>query len=243
MAEGIGEPSEYLKSHVLGNGLLYLILVILCIAAALTTFIFAQSTFGKEYPSVAWVLFAAYLFVMWAIYKTGKYAFEGDTFMRGGIGEAVICDELDKLPREYKYFRGIKIANTPYDIDFVVIGPTGIFAIDAKSHNGNISYQNGKLLKNGKALEKDIIKQSKSQALFVHDLLKSNLNVDIFVIPVLVFSSHWAKMYFGFNKLDNVHVVQRKWLRRLILRQRHCTYRLDRRLIEQELDKLTPETK
>ncbi len=46
------------------------------------------------------------------------------------------------------------------NIDRVVIGPPGIFAVETKAHGGVITYDGRQLLHDGRPLEKDFLRQA-----------------------------------------------------------------------------------
>jgi hypothetical protein len=50
----------------------------------------------------------------------------------------------------------------------------------------------------------------------LHDLIKSKLNMNISVQPVVVFSSKYVKVRLGLNKYKGVYVIQKAWLNKLI---------------------------
>jgi len=118
------------------------------------------------------------------------------------------------------------------------LGSCGLLAIEVKSHNGIISYNNNELLRNGFKLDKDFISQAKREALDLNKYLLEKINKNIFAIPVLVFSSKYAKMRFGFNKINNCFVIQRGFLLELIRNLSNNLSKDDVNLIEKELSKL-----
>lgn len=146
-----------------------------------------------------------------------------ESYYRGRKGESIIFEELKKLPDEFRVFCDIKIA-PPYNIDFLVAGPTGIFTIEAKSHSGAIGYADGKITINGFVpKEKDFLKQAKGEARSISEYLKKETGADHWVRPVLVFSSPDAKMHFGLNPVDGVFVVQNRFLLKIFLENQKKT--------------------
>lgn len=101
------------------------------------------------------------------------------------------------------------------NIDLVVVGPTGIFTIEVKSHKGKVIHENGKISVNGFTSGKDFLKQAKSESKSLHEFLKKN-GFGIWVKPILVFSGK-ATMHFGLNPVDGVFVVQKDFLLKVIL--------------------------
>jgi hypothetical protein len=62
------------------------------------------------------------------------------SYLRGHEGEMLLRDHLHSiLDDEYMAFFGVPIAGAG-DIDCVVVGPAGLFCIEAKHHNGTILY-------------------------------------------------------------------------------------------------------
>lgn len=149
-----------------------------------------------------------------------KYYKEDDriseNYYRGRKGENIILEELRKLPDEFRVFCDVKI-NSPYNIDFIVIGPAGIFVIEVKSHAGTVGYEKGKITINDLVpREKDFIKQAKGEAGSVSTYLREKTNIDYWVNPVLTFSNPKAYMHFGLKPVDEVFVVQRNFLLSLL---------------------------
>lgn len=73
---------------------------------------------------------------LWRRFWLGKNAYS--TWERGAIGERLVADELAKLvgkdPR-WGYLNSIPISDEA-DIDLFVVGPGGVFTINAKYHRG-----------------------------------------------------------------------------------------------------------
>ena len=102
------------------------------------------------------------------------------------------------------------------NIDKIVLGPTGAWTLEVKSHRGNITFEGDELLNGGKPFEKDFLGQSYAEAKTLEDIIKSKVELDIRVQPVLVFSSKFTKVGLGLSRYKGVYVVQRGWLNKLI---------------------------
>lgn len=165
--------------------------------------------------SFFWIVVAFFLYVgiMKFISRYGEH--EIDLFHkadRGLMGENDVALELEKLPDSYSVFRNVKLKEG-LDIDFVVVGPNGVFAVEVKSHRGRIGYDGKELTINSLPFkEKDVLRQAKREALDVHEYLSRQLNRDIFVTPIIAFSSDYASLHFGMKQVNHVYVVQKKWL-------------------------------
>ena len=141
---------------------------------------------------------------------------------------------LQKLPDTFSVFRGLQI-NGPWDVDFIVVGPTGVFTIEAKSHKGKIGFDGSQLTHNGyRFSEKDILKQAMTQAWDTHNYLQKSIGQDIFVKPIIVFAR--AKTRFGMKPINNVSVIQTQWLGEMVMGSYHKPF--DYELVAESLRSL-----
>ena len=153
-------------------------------------------------------------------------------------GECEVGSELEKvLGDEYTVFPDVKI-NEFANIDFVVIGPTGVFVLEVKNDKGKIDFDGDNLTNNGVPFEKNILNQAmQDEALLLGDLFKSRFSKEIFVTPVIVFADFNAKLHFGMNKQKNVHVIGKSWLQKFFEEQPKYSFPVDRDLLEKEVSK------
>lgn len=82
--------------------------------------------------------------------KAERLLRRAEAFERGAEGERVVSALLNRLPAQWfvlddLHWPGRDRAN----IDHVVVGPTGLFVIDAKNWNGKITISKGTLRQNG----------------------------------------------------------------------------------------------
>ena len=215
MAQIFGEKSKYLIKKE-NHHFSFVLITIFSLAIVLAVYIYFQSYFFGT--TTAFVVAAVFLGAYLIIYKNGeKHLSISHKFNRGRNGEYDICDELQKLPNDYSIFRNIRISDKRGDTDIIVLGPTGIFTIEVKSHKGRIDFSGEELIINGRRLEKNFLGQAMGEALNLKDYLGENGISNIFVEPVLVFSNKYASVRFGFNKVKNVYVIQKGFLNNLIL--------------------------
>ena len=171
--------------------------------------------------------------------KTQKLAYKiSDKFNRGWRGEEVILDILKTLSDNYTIFCDANLYNKG-NIDFIVLGPCGLLAVEVKSHSGRITFENGKLLRYGHPFkEKDFVIQAKNEALDLNCYLKEKIPKDIFIKPVIVFSNKHAFVRFGLNPINNIFVIQKEYLIKLIESLSEVISREKATEIEQELSLL-----
>lgn len=68
-------------------------------------------------------------------------------------------------------------------------------------------------MRNGVSIrEKDFLKQTMQEALDLHQHMQDNLNMDNFVIPLLVFSNSKAIVKFGLKPVQKVYVIKKGYL-------------------------------
>ncbi len=61
---------------------------------------------------------------------------ERESWDKGIEGEKTVFSYLRKLPDSYFVFNDVKLPNCKWNIDHIVLGPTGIFVIETKNING-----------------------------------------------------------------------------------------------------------
>jgi hypothetical protein len=217
MPQVFGGRSKYLirMDYINRIGVILMLIILLYLIYGYVSINFGKST------SILRVIIAAILYVPFILLIKlfiDKYFKEHKSFFHGRKGEYAIYYELLKLPEKYLVFQDVKINKQEGNIDFVVIGPAGIFTVEVKSHSGKIEFNEAELLRNGKPFEKNILGQALSEALNLKDYLTEKGIKDVYANPVIVFSNKYASVRFGFNKLKNVHVVQKRFLIELILK-------------------------
>jgi hypothetical protein len=113
--------------------------------------------------------------------------------VRGERGELCVAEVLDDL-RSYGYRVAHDLTRDGFNIDHVVVGPAGVFAIETKfrSGSGEITFRNGEgLFVGGFPEEKDSLKQARGNAREVHQIIKENCRLDEWVWPLVVFVGEW----------------------------------------------------
>lgn len=131
-----------------------------------------------------------------------------DRMKRGAVAEEKIESVLSRLSDEFCVLHDVDFGRG--NVDHIVVGPSGIYTIETKSHRGNVTFVDGRLLLNGRPpKEKDFLKQSYAEAMVVKEYLKTAFERDYHVQPVLVFTRAFVNVK---GKADGVQVVPAKWL-------------------------------
>lgn len=113
--------------------------------------------------------------------------------VRGERGERHVAELLEEI-RAKGYHCCSDIVGDGFNIDHVVVGPTGIFAIETKYRSGfgEIEYRNSTgLFIGGKKQEDALLNQARASAAHVRRMLKEDTGRSQWVKAVLVFVGDW----------------------------------------------------
>jgi hypothetical protein len=114
-------------------------------------------------------------------------------FNRGERGERHVADVLEEL-RNDGYRPIHDIVGDGFNVDHVLVGPGGIFAIETKyrSGNGQITFRSTEGVFVGNRLEeKDCLRQASANAKATSDLIYENCGRRKWVMPIVVFVGDW----------------------------------------------------
>jgi hypothetical protein len=113
--------------------------------------------------------------------------------VRGERGELRVAEVLDDL-RSFGYRPFHDLKRDGFNIDHVVVGPAGVFAVETKfrSGGGEIEFRNGEgLFVDGYPDEKDCLKQARGNAREVNRIIRENCGFNEWVWPLVVFVGDW----------------------------------------------------
>ncbi|MBV1713471.1 MAG: NERD domain-containing protein [Desulfomicrobium sp.] len=133
----------------------------------------------------------------------------------GAKAEQAVAEALQELPDDYYVFHDLEFPG--FNIDHVVLGPNGIFLVETKSQNGNITQEHDVLLRNGRKFFKDFLKQCWSQAYSLRDHLNAERLRGLSIKPILCFSRGFVEIR---GPVRGVAVLNVGYLRPYILSQR-----------------------
>lgn len=138
--------------------------------------------------------------------------------VQGAGGELGVKMTLRGLDDRFRILGSVVIGNKG-DMDFIVVGPTGVWVIEVKSHKGRIRIENNRLLRDNRPFDKNFIRQVWGATYALKDELKKRISMNMHIQPVVVFSSPYAKLGIELNKADDAYVIGLDQLIRLIERQ------------------------
>jgi len=114
-------------------------------------------------------------------------------YNRGEHGELHVADVLEELRMDgYKPVHDI--VGNGFNIDHVIVGPGGVFAIETKyrSGKGEITFRNTEgVFVGGRLDEKDCLKQARASAAAIRNLIHENCGVGEWVNAIVVFVGDW----------------------------------------------------
>jgi hypothetical protein len=116
------------------------------------------------------------------------------SFLKGAKGEELVARELGFLSDEYTVFHDITIrlprtAGGSANLDHIVVGPNGVFAIETKNWSDSVTISNGELLYAGQKPTRPPLEQVKTAANALREFLRLETNLDLSIRPVLCFAS------------------------------------------------------
>lgn len=151
-------------------------------------------------PPAPWVAtVVAIVGGLWAFWKVRRGFARAEQLRLGRDGERAVAQYLEWF-RTKDFFVFHDIPNGDANIDHVLIGPRGLYTIETKTLSKPmrgecaITLRDGKLLANGKALDRDPIAQAKAQARWLYNFLAES-QFKQFVQPVVVFPGWFVERF------------------------------------------------
>lgn len=124
--------------------------------------------------------------------KTWRLLRSVDNLSLGLRGERTVGQALQALiARGYRVFHDLQ--QDGYNIDHVLIGPGGVFAIETKTiskpndHDAKITHDGRQIFVDGHPLDRDPLTQAEASARRVRQILREQTGQDIPVKPVVLF--------------------------------------------------------
>ena len=133
-------------------------------------------------------------------------------FFRGRAGEDAVRKELSRLPDDFAVFSDVLFPAGHGDIDFVVVGPPGVFVVECKSHRGRVEYNGSQLTLNRRSFNKNFIRQAHGEMWALKNFLKLRLGQNVFVQPIIVFSNAFAQVDLEMKPIDGVYIIHKDFL-------------------------------
>ena len=160
-------------------------------------------------------LFGAILYASrYAMKRVEEFEKHRLSYRAGFLGEHQVAIELEGLSDQFTVFNNVNTRRG--NLDHVVVGPTGLFAIETKNWRGHITATaDGELMKNGKPATAAHVRRFVSRAMMVRDQAIALTHRDDFrVRPVMVFPKAHVDAPYG--STGTAHCVRIDALREYI---------------------------
>jgi hypothetical protein len=149
--------------------------------------------------------------------RIDRYERERQNWKTGAEGECTVALALTRLSTEFVVFHDFDTRRGNFD--HLVIGPTGVFAIETKNWRGTIGADGlGELTQNGAPSSQAHVKQFARRIMAVREQAIALTGREMFIQGIMVFPK--ARVEAGFGSTRSVHCVRDKRL---------CAYIEDRK--------------
>jgi len=161
------------------------------------------------------VLFAALVLEATGYALTERYLSRLDSLFLGMRGEAKVSAVLQTLYwRGYRSVDGIDVPGRG-NVDHVIVGPTGVWAVETKHWVGTFGVSGDRLTRFGRPCFGEPLKQAYAEARTVQSLLALK-GIVVPVRAVLCFSADYAQLPFDNKIIAGVQVVGYRLLTKLV---------------------------
>jgi len=132
-------------------------------------------------------------------WKLRKSIYKARQLRLGAIGEEAVGQFLDEKLRPMGCQVFHDILGESFNVDHIVVGPTGVFAIETKTHSKpmkgicNVKFDGEKITVNGMTPDRDPIVQAKAEARWVSDLLEQSTGRRFFVQPIVLYPGWYVE--------------------------------------------------
>lgn len=131
---------------------------------------------------------------IWWAYRKIRWAKKAVRDMELGLtGERAVGQYLEESLAAHKYHVFHDIPGDGFNLDHVVVGPTGVFCVETKTRskptegNSGVQYDGETIKVNGILPERDPVIQAKAEARWLHDMLEASTGKKFPVQPIVLF--------------------------------------------------------
>jgi hypothetical protein len=217
LAQQIRDLNEKLTSYLF---LLFLLSIIFTNTIIATSLVQKQLTTS----SIFLLCFIGMLALLFFIVKIVQRLSQREKLRLGYFGELVTAEALSKLMPEGNYVFHDFPADD-FNIDHIVVGPAGVFAIETKARSKALSGDNkqaARAIYNGREIEfsnfkdKKFLEQAKRQAKWLSNWLNNSIGEPVKVLPIISLPGFFVERK---TVADGMFVINPKQLKRVIQSQ------------------------
>ncbi len=191
MSRSFGTPSNYALTVSRKNLRYFLILVVaIAVIAHLAGF---TAGLAITSPVISYIPLTLLIVLLWVAKRRVSRILEdlqdaAIAFRKGADGMTLTADALTNLPDSYAVFHDVTHPSFGGHIDHIVVGPTGVFAIETKDWRGMITLSGqGILTIDSKHDQTPAVTTTLNRAQSLQLQLHDNSCIDTFVQGVMVF--------------------------------------------------------
>src|ERR1035437_2509708 len=210
MAKVLGESGRYASQEEIKKFRQYYLVIVgvIAILGVILGYLLCLELQVRKFSSVTTL--ATVLILVCIIYFVDRVGFRKleeiekrrMAMRKGAAGENAVAKILEDFPEDYCIINGL---TTPFgDLDHVVVGPTGVYILDAKNWKGAVSADGkGGILLNGKPTDKPAVNPLVTRMMNVKDEIKTLRNVDPFFKVFLFFPIARVDARWGETEKEN----------------------------------------
>jgi hypothetical protein len=132
---------------------------------------------------------------------------------RGAVAEERVGDFLNSLPEGNFIIHDFNSGKG--NIDHILINTKGIFTLETKSHNGDVTFDGEKLLRGKHPFEKDFLSQAWAECFAVRNVLQGWGITSPKAEPIILFTNAYVKVR---GKAKGVEILSLKYLPKFLER-------------------------
>lgn len=174
-----GNPGEWAKVKGTMTSLWPIFLCCAALGACATAIVLGR------YPAWFAGAFALCVALTALFWRTGLRRVE--SYFKGARGEERVAGILETLPGAWHVFHDFVAGG--HHVDHVLVGPTGVYAIETKNWRGHVTLEKGEMIVDGVLADRSPLLQAQRQADAVKSALKG-LGWGGEVVPVLCMASN-----------------------------------------------------
>lgn len=112
-----------------------------------------------------------------------------EAFFKGARGEERVAALLAGLPARFHVFHDVAFCVGAGGIDHVVVGPTGVFAVETKCWAGVVTFKEGVVVVNGRLPNRPPLAQARASAYALARFFSERMETAPDCVPVVCFAS------------------------------------------------------
>lgn len=109
-----------------------------------------------------------------------------ESYFKGARGEERVAAVLETLPSSWHVFHDFVAGG--HHVDHVLVGPTGVYAIETKNWRGRVTLEGGEMIVDGRLADRQPLVQTQRQADAVKAAIRK-AGLECEVVPVLCLAS------------------------------------------------------